>query len=232
MKGDLKRFIRECSVCQPNKSDNTSPAGLLQPLSIPTRIWSNISLDFVEGLPASQGFTVVLVVVDRLSKYGHFIPLKHPYTTVTVARAFSAHVFKVHGMPTSIVSDRDPTFTSAFWKELFRLQDTSLCMSTSYHPQSDGQTEIVNKCLESYLRCFTHDQPKQWSSWLPWAEYWYNTTWHASINMTPFEAVYETLPSRLLSYVPGTTTVDAVDVLLRDRTQLITHEKICGSAKE
>jgi hypothetical protein len=176
----------------------------------------------VEGLPASQGFTVVLVVVDRLSKYGHFIPLKHPYTAVTVARAFITHVFKLHGMPTSIVSDRDPTFPSAFWKELFRLQGTSLCMSTSYHPQSDGQTEIVNKCLENYLRCFTHDRPKQWSSWLPWAEYWYNTTWHASIKMTPFEAVYGTPPSRLLSYVPGTTTVDAVDVLLRDRTQLIT----------
>jgi hypothetical protein len=121
-----------------------------------------------------------------------------------------------------MVSDRDPTFTSAFWKELFRLQGTSLCMSTSYHPQSDGQTEIVNKCIENYLWCFTHDRPKQWSSWLPWAEYWYNTTYHASIKMTPFEAVYETLPSRLLSYVPGTTTVDAVDVLLRDRTQLIT----------
>jgi len=195
---------------------------LLQPLSIPTRIWSNISLDFVEGLPASQGFTVVLVVVDRLSKYGHFIPLRHPYTAVTVARAFIAHVFKLHGMPTSIVSDRDPTFTSAFWKELFWLQGTSLCMRTSYHPQLDGQTEIVNKYLENYLRCCTHDWPKQWSSWLPWAEYWYNTTWHASIKMTPFEAVYETLPSRLLSYVPCTTTVDAINVLLRDRTQLIT----------
>jgi len=195
---------------------------LLQPLSIPTRIWSNISLDFVEGLPASQGFTVVLVVVDRLSKYGHFIPLRHPYTAVTVARAFIAHVFKLHGMPTSIVSDRDPTFTSALWKELFWLQGTSLCMRTSYHPQLDGQTEIVNKYLENYLRCFTHDWPKQWSSWLPWAEYWYNTTWHASIKMTPFEAVYGTPPSRLLSYVPCTTTVDAINVLLRDRTQLIT----------
>jgi hypothetical protein len=118
MKKDLKKFIRECSVCQQNKHGNTLRAGLLQPLLIPNRIWSDISLDFVEGLPVSQGYYVVFVVVDRLSKYSHFIPLLHPYTVARVARAFIPHVFKLHGMPTSIVSDRDATFTSAFWKEL------------------------------------------------------------------------------------------------------------------
>jgi hypothetical protein len=109
----------------------------------------------VEGLPISQGHSVVFVVVDRLSKYSHFISLPHPYTAAIVTRSFIANVFKLHSMPTSIMFDRDPTFTNALWKEFFRMQGTSLNMSTNYHLQSDGQTEIVNKSLEHYLRCFS-----------------------------------------------------------------------------
>jgi hypothetical protein len=115
----------------------------------------------------------------------------------------------------------DPTFTSAFWKELFRMQGTTLKMSTSYHPQTDGQTEIVNNSLENYLRCFAHDRPKQWLSWLPWVEYWYNTSWHGSIKMTPFKVVYSRLPHRLLTYVPGTNQVVAVDEALKSREEIL-----------
>jgi hypothetical protein len=171
MRKDLKSFIRGCDVCQRSKHENSLPAGLLQPLPIPSRVWSHITMDFIEGLPLSQGQSVIMVVVDRLSKYAHFLALSHPYTAVTVARMFVSQVFKLHGMPLSIVSDRDPVFTSAFWSEFFKLQGTSLDMSSSYHPQTDGQSKIVNKCLENYLRCFTQDNPKQWVSWLPWAEY-------------------------------------------------------------
>ena len=111
-----------------------------------------MSLDFVEGLPKSMGYEVILVVVDRLTKYVHFVPISHPYNAAKIASLYMHHVFKLHGMPSSIVSDRDATFTSLFWSKLFRLQGTVLAMSIAYHPQTDGQIEIVNRSLEQYLK--------------------------------------------------------------------------------
>jgi len=96
-----------------------------------------------------------------------------------------------------------------------------LKLSTSYHPQTDGQTEIVNKCVENYLRYSTQDNPKHWTNWLPWAEYSYNTTWHSSIKLTPFEPVYGVPPPKLLNYIPGTTRVEAVDDVLRNIGQIL-----------
>ena len=117
-------------------------------MEIPTTPWTDVSLDFVEGLPKSQGYEVTLVVVDRLTKYSHFVPISHPYSAAKVASLYMHNIFKLYGLLASIVSDRDATFTSLFWLELFRLQGTNLAMSTAYHPQSDGQTEIVNRSLE------------------------------------------------------------------------------------
>jgi hypothetical protein len=128
-------------------------------------------------------------------------------------------------MPKSIVCDRDPAFTSRFWTELFQLHGTSFNFSSAYHPQTDGQTEVVNRTLEMYLRCFTSNQPKEWGKWLAWAEYSYNTSWHSTIKTTPFEVVYGREPPTLLTYLPGTARVEAVGKELLARDQVLKELK-------
>jgi hypothetical protein len=149
---DVKKFVAECHICQQNHYETIHPPGLLQPNSIPVNAWKDVSMDFIDGLPSSGGKTVILVVVDRLTRYAHFIPLSHPYTAQSVAQAFVNGVFRLHGMPASIISDRDPIFLSNFWEAFFALQGTKLHKSSAYHPQSDGLTENLNRTLEQYLR--------------------------------------------------------------------------------
>lgn len=151
-------------------------------------------MDFIEGLPRSSGKEVILVVVDKLTKYAHFVGLSHPYSAHSIAVAFLDNIFKLHGMLTTIVRDRDTVFVGSFWKELFGLHGVELAKSTAYHPQTDGQTEVVNRCLETYVRCMTHEHHSKWMKWLALAEWWYNTNFHNSTQLTPFEAVYRTLP--------------------------------------
>lgn len=144
-------------------------------------------MDFVNGLPRSQGVDTVLVVVDRLSKYAHFIGLKHPYTANSVAAIFTKEVVCHHYMSTTIVFDRDRVFLR---RELFKAQGTKLHRSSAYHRKFDGQIKVVDKVMESYLRCFINGQPTSCAKWLPWLEFWYYTFFHVSTNCTPFKVVY------------------------------------------
>ncbi|KAL4192968.1 hypothetical protein AMTRI_Chr06g197020 [Amborella trichopoda] len=164
-------------------------------------------MDFIDRLPLSKGKSTIFVVVDRLSKYAHVITISHPYTAVGVAQVFFNHIFRLHRMPCSIVCDRDPTFTIVFWKELFQLNGTSFNFSSAYQPQTNGQSEVVNRTLEMYLKCSRSSQLKNWAKWLTWAEFCYNTSCHTAIGRTPFKVVYGRSPPSLLAYIPGTTRV-------------------------
>jgi hypothetical protein len=178
-------------------------------------------MDFVEGLPKVGGKSVVLTVVDHFSKYAHFIALGHPYTATSVARAFVDGIIRLHGFPSSIVSDRDPVFTLHVWRNLFQMVGVKLRVSIAFHSQTDGQSEAVNKVLAMYLRCVTGDRPRAWVDWLAWAEYCYNTSYHTTLRATPFEVVYGHPPPPLLPYTPGTAQTDAVDALLRSRDKIL-----------
>lgn len=217
MQQDVRQYINKCIVCQKCKYDSSKPAGLLQPLHIPDFPWTSISMDFIEGLPKIKKYSVICVSVDRFTKFSHFIALKHPYTASDLAKLFIESIYKLHEMPESIYSDRDAIFISSFWQELFRIQGVKLKLSTFYHPQTDGQTKVVNRCLECYLRCMILAEGKDWLSWLSLAEFWFNTNYHTSTKSTPFECLYGYIPPVQLPYISGMSEVLEVNQLLDDR---------------
>ncbi|KAJ3684341.1 hypothetical protein LUZ61_013505 [Rhynchospora tenuis] len=225
LKQSVHDHITACHICQINKGEHVPYPGLLQPLPIPHGAWQSIGIDFITGLPKSRGKDVIFVIVDRFSKYGHFIALSHPYSASEVAQSFLDNVYKLHGLPHNIISDRDPIFTSSFWKELMNKIGIQLNMSTAYHPQSDGQTERLNQCLEQYLRCMAFEQQKKWCRWLPLAEYWYNTSFQQSLNTSPFQALYGYPPPLLPLGDIIKSSDQAVHTFLQDRQKALSQLK-------
>ncbi|GJS31472.1 ty3-gypsy retrotransposon protein [Tanacetum coccineum] len=221
MRRTIREFVRRCQICQRAKSSQLHLAGLLSPLPIPNQVWEDVAMDFITGIPNSKGYTVIMVVIDRLSKYAHFASLRANYTAHQVAELFVQTVVKLHGIPRFIVYDRDKVFTNAFWSHLFKFQGTSLNMSSAYHPQTDGQSEALNKCLELYLRCFVFYNPRAWVAFLLWAKFWYNSAFHTSIGMTPFKVLYgrdppSIIPCSVFEDTPSDvqTQLQASDVVL------------------
>ncbi|KAA0032741.1 ty3-gypsy retrotransposon protein [Cucumis melo var. makuwa] len=191
MKREVAEFVSRCLVCQQVKAPRQKPAGLLQPLRVPEWKWENVSMDFITGLPRTLwGFTVIWVVVDRLTKSAHFIPGQSTYTASKWAQLYMSEIVRLHGVAVSIVSDRDARFTSKFWKGLQTAMGTRLDFSTVFHPQTDGQTKRLNQVLKDMLRACALEFPGSWDSHLHLMEFAYNNSFQATIGMAPFEALY------------------------------------------
>ncbi|CAI7889202.1 unnamed protein product [Closterium sp. NIES-53] len=167
MAADVQQFVTSCDTCQRMKSSKQKKTGLFQPLPVPEQPWQVVSLDFITGLPStSRGHDSILVVIDKFSKMGHFIPTNATPTAEATARLFFDRIITIHGIPATLISDRDPKFTSKFWKELMGLLGTKLAMSSPYHPQTDGQTERLNQVVEQLLRKACKDDVSHWDTQL------------------------------------------------------------------
>lgn len=188
MRTDCKKFVSQCVLCARNKPSRHRPYGLLQPLPIPERPWHSISMDFIEQLPLSNGYTAILVVIDRLSKESLFIPTTDTVTAQDVADAFVTHVFSKHGIPLHVSSDRGSEFTSHFFRSLGSLLRMRLHFTSGHHPAANGQVERINSTLEQYLRIYCNYQQDNWSKLLPLAEFSYNNAPQASTGVSPFFA--------------------------------------------
>lgn len=191
MKKGIAKFVASCLTCQQVKSEHQRPIGLLQPLPIPEWKWEHIAMDFLTGLPRSRrGFDSIWVVVDRLTKSAHFLPVKTTYSIDQYARLYVDEIIRLHGAPVSIVSDRDPKFTSRLWPSVQRAMGTGLKFSTSFHPQTDGQSERAIQLLEDMLRACVLDFKGSWDDFVSLMEFAYNNSYQASIDMTPYEFLY------------------------------------------
>ncbi|KAD4180494.1 hypothetical protein E3N88_29085 [Mikania micrantha] len=191
MKRDVVKHVEKCLTCMQVKAEHQKPYGKLQPLEIPLWKWEHITMDLITKLPKTRkGYDTIWVVVDRLTKSAHFLPIRESYSSEKMAETYVREVVSRHGVPVTIVSDRDTRFTSHFWRNFQEELGTKLLISTAYHPQTDGQSERTIQTLEDMLRACIIDFGGSWDDYLPLAEFSYNNSYHSSIGMPPYEMLY------------------------------------------
>ncbi|GKA90157.1 putative reverse transcriptase domain-containing protein [Tanacetum coccineum] len=201
MKADIATYVSKCLTCAKVKAEHQKPSGLLQQPEIPVWKWERITMDFITKLPRTpSGYDSIWVIVDRLTKSAHFIPMNEKYKMEKLTRLYLKEIVCRHGVPVSIISDRDPRFASRFWRSLQKSLGTNLDMSTAYHPETDGQSERTIQTLEDMLRACVIDFGSGWDKHLPLAKFSYNNSYHASIKAAPFEALYVKKCRSLKSY--------------------------------
>ncbi len=195
----VQRYVKSCLLCQRMKSSNQKPAGLMQPLPIPDNTWEHVSLDLIGPLPTTaNGFNCIVTVVDKLSKMAHFIATTTTVDAPGLAKLLMHNVFKHHGFPKALISDRDTRFTSAYWKSFIETLGIAPHMSTAFHPETDGQTERMNRTIEEMLRSYVNDKHDNWDDYLPYLELAYNNSRQASHKFTPYFLNHGAHP-----FVPG-----------------------------
>jgi len=187
---EVERYVDGCDTCQRYKNRSEAPAGKLMPNAIPEKLWSHISADFITKLSLAQGYNAILVVCDRFSKMVHFIATTEKTSAEGLTRLFRDHVWKLHGLPESIISDRGMQFAAGMMKEVNNLLGIQTKLSMAYHPQTDGQTERINQELEQYLRVFIDHRQEQWPDWLGTVEFAYNNKIHTATKNSPFKVNY------------------------------------------
>ena len=191
MDQDVADFVKKCFKCQTNKSSNQKKAGLLQPVEIPNQFWECVTTDLITQLPpTSSGYDAVVVFVDKLSKMVKVEPCHSDIDATTFAKLFHKVVIRSHGWPRKLLSDRDARFTGHFWTEVTKSLGIHQALSTSFHPETDGQTEIANRVLEDALRSYTNPYHDDWDEYLYQVEFAMNNSYHETIKMTPFYAIY------------------------------------------
>jgi len=191
MKKEIAEWVSKCYTCQRVKAEHQRPSGLLQPLDIPEWKWEHLAMDFVVGLPRTKAnHDAIWVIVDRLTKSAHFLPINERFSLDKLVHLYLKEIVMRHEVPVSIVSDRDPRFNSRFWRQFQECLGTKLNMSTAYHPQTDGQSERTIQTIEDMLRVCAIDFEGSWDEHLPLVEFSYNNSYHASIGMPPYEALY------------------------------------------
>ena len=202
---DIKKYVDGCMKCQQYKDSNQKKLTDPMSLELPDRRWGSLATDFIVKLPKTKdGFDAITTWVDRLTRRVHFVKSKTTDTAVDTASSFFSNIFKLHGLPDNIVSDRDAKFTSAFWKELMKICGIQLKMSSSRHPQTDGASEIMNRMVENYLRCYCSHHQDNWDELLPAAEFAYNSAVSEDLGMSPFELDLGWNPKSPLDYISGT----------------------------
>jgi hypothetical protein len=224
MKRETARYVAEYDTYRRVEADHMRPAGLLQPVSIPAWKWKDINMDFIVGLPPTgRRFNSIWVIIDRLNKSAHFIPVHTRYMVEKYAELYISRILCLHGVPKIIISDRGPQFVARFWEQLHASLGMHLIHISDYHPQTDAQTERVNQILEDMLRACVPNYPDKWDKCLPLAEFSYNNSYQKSLRMSPFEALYGRRCRTPVNWIePGERTIFGPDLVI-EAEEIVHH---------